>query len=61
VLAVLALSPDDDTRRLAARLTTAPPGSDVVLTVTEEAAYQRVASRLNLLLASASPIDRYKY
>jgi hypothetical protein len=29
--------------------------------VTEEAAYQRVASRLNLLLASASPIDRYKY
>lgn len=61
VLAVLALSPDDDTRRLAARLTTAPPGSDVVLTVTEEAASQRVASRLNLLLASASPIDRYKY
>ena len=62
VLAVLALSPDDDTRRLVDRLTIAASSADdVVLTVTEEAAYQRLATRLNLLLAAGDPIDRYKY
>jgi hypothetical protein len=61
VLAALTLSPDDDTRRLADRLAAAAPSADVVLTVAEEAAYQRVASRLNLVLAAASPIDRFKY
>lgn len=61
VLVVFTLTPDDDTRRLVARLGAAPTGADVVLTPTEEAAYQRLASRLNLVLAAASPIDRFKY
>jgi hypothetical protein len=60
-LAVLTLSPDDDTRRLTDRLAAAPAGADVVLTEAEEAAYQQVASRINLLLAAANPLDRYKY
>jgi hypothetical protein len=61
VLAVLTLAPDDDTRRLVDRLATAPGGADVVLSATEEPAYQRLATRLNLVLADASPIDRFKY
>lgn len=61
VLVVFTLTPDDDTRRLVARLGAAPTGADVVLTLAEEAAYQRLASRLNLVLAAASPIDRFKY
>lgn len=61
VVAVLALAPDEDTRQLTRRLAATAPGADVVLTVAEEAAYQRVANRLNLLLAAADPLDRFKY
>jgi hypothetical protein len=58
---VLTLPPDDDTRLLARRHAATTPGADVVLTATEEAAHQRLASRLNLLLANANPPDRLKY
>lgn len=61
VLAVLTLAPDDDTRLLVDRLTSAVAGADVTLTITEEAAYQRLATRLNLLLAAGDPITRYLY
>jgi hypothetical protein len=61
VLAVLTLAPDDDTRLLVDRLTSALAGADVTLTMTEEAAYQRLATRLNLLLAAGDPITRYLY
>jgi hypothetical protein len=61
LLAVLTLPPDDDSRRLVDRLTTTAAGADLVLTVTEEAAYQRLATRLNLLLADGDPITRYLY
>jgi hypothetical protein len=60
ILAVLTLPPDDDTRLLVTRLTEASAG-DVVLTAAEEAAYRRLAGRLNLLLADNNPIDRFKY
>jgi hypothetical protein len=61
VMAVLALSPDDDTRRLAGRLAARATDDDLVLTMAEEAAYQRLATRLNLLLAAGDPIARYLY
>jgi hypothetical protein len=61
VLAVLTLPADEHTRQLTERLAAAGPGADVVLTAADEAAYQHVVGRLNLLLTNANPIDRYKY
>jgi hypothetical protein len=58
---LLDLAPTDDTRLLTARLRTAPPGADCVLTDAEEAAYARTADRMNQMWAHGSGIDRYLY
>lgn len=60
LVAVLDLAPDEDTRMLTAALR-ANPEHDLVLTASQERAYQRVASRINLLLADADPVSRYLY
>jgi hypothetical protein len=59
-LGVLDLAVTDDTAMLTARVE-APAGADVVLTATEEAAYTRLADRINTTWADRSGIDRFLY
>ncbi|CCH86263.1 protein of unknown function [Modestobacter italicus] len=58
---LLDLAPTDDTRLLIVRLRATPPGTDCVLSETEEAAHARTADRMNHLWAHGSGIDRYLY
>lgn len=60
LVAVLDLAPDRDTQMLTDALR-AHPEEDLVLTAAQESAYQRVAGRINLLLADADPVSRYLY
>ena len=57
---LLDLASTDDTRILTARLW-ADGAGDVVLTASEEAAYARVAERMNTMWASGSALDRWTY
>jgi hypothetical protein len=59
-LGVLDLAVTDDTTLLAARIAV-EPGTDVVLTPTEEAAYTRLADRINTMWADRSGIDRFLF
>ncbi|WP_156935081.1 LuxR family transcriptional regulator [Pseudonocardia spinosispora] len=59
VLGVLDLDVTDDTRLLAARLEAAA-GADVVLDRAEEAAYYRLAERINMMWADGHPADRHR-
>lgn len=59
-LGVLDLAVTDDTRLLVGLLEVAP-GADVVLTPAQEAAYDRLADRINVMWAGGSVIDRWLY
>ena len=59
-LGVLDLAVTDDTTLLIARVDV-PAGADVVLTPDEEAAYARLADRINTMWADRSGIDRFLY
>lgn len=52
--------PDDNTQVMIEVLAHAD-GHDVVLTANQEAAYQRVATRLNAALAGGDPLDRWSW
>lgn len=52
--------PDEDTQVLTEVLVQAD-GQDVVLTADQEAACQRVATRLNAALAGGDPLDRWSW
>lgn len=57
---LLDLADTDDTALLRKRLTDAA-GRDVVLTTAEEAAYQRLAERMNTMWTSRDPMARWLY
>jgi hypothetical protein len=59
-LGVLDLAVTDDTALLIT-LIEVPPGVDVVLNAAEEAAYARLADRINTMWADKSGIDRHLY
>jgi hypothetical protein len=48
-------------RTLRDAVTAHPSTTDVVLSPAEEAAYQRVADRLNRLWSYGSGVDRFRY
>lgn len=58
---LLDLACTDDARLLTARPRGTPPGADCVLSDAEEAAYARIADRMNHMWAHGSGIDRYLY
>jgi hypothetical protein len=60
LIAVLDLPADEDTALLLDTLS-ACPDQDVVFAPRHELAYQRVARRLNLLLADSDPLGQFQY
>jgi hypothetical protein len=60
VLSVLDLAVTDDTAPLTARVEV-QAGADVVLSLAEEAAYARLADRINTMWADRSGINRFLY
>lgn len=60
-VSMLTLAWDDDVRTLRDAVTAHPSTTDVVLSPAEEAAYQRVADRLNRLWSYGSGVDRFRY
>jgi hypothetical protein len=60
-VSVLTMAWDDDVRALRDAVTAHPSATDVVLSPAEEAAYQRVAERLNRLWSYGSGVDRFLY
>ena len=58
---VLDLAWDDDVRALRAAVIAHPSTVDVVLSEAEEAAYGRVADRINALWSYGSGIDRFRF
>lgn len=58
---LLDLAATDESELLTRRLRAAAPGSDVVLTPAEDAAYRATADRLNGMWALGNGIDRYLY
>lgn len=60
-VSVLGLAWDDDVRTLWRAVTVHPSTGDIVLDDGEEAAYKRVAGRINTLWSYGSGIDRFRF
>lgn len=60
-VSVLALPWDNDVRVVHEAVTVHPSMADVVLRPDEEAAYRRVADRINRLWSYGSPLDRFRF